>query len=200
MENSTCSSPNKAMSISEPSMEADSLAEESGWTQYIEDFEAYNEENQQGYVQEKSSYYSDCSSFMSASMVSDAGSGPEWKNKNTVINHGVCSSSGVLPKRLNFKKKIPFDDSLEDTASSPVNSPKITTFFKRMDINSRKMENDNGSPMSNEISIEEHVEYNDINNRGHDLKDDYGNDVDTMELKQKGLCLVPVSMVMNYLG
>uniref|UniRef100_A0A803M826 Uncharacterized protein n=1 Tax=Chenopodium quinoa TaxID=63459 RepID=A0A803M826_CHEQI len=144
MENSVSSSLYKVITTSEPNLEEDSVPEESGWTQYIEDFEAYNKE---GYVHENST---SCSSYMSYSMVSDAGSGPEWKNKYSINPAGGCNSFGVLqkmPKKLNFKKKIPFDDSLEDTASSPVNSPKITSFFKRMDINSRKMDSDNGSPM-----------------------------------------------------
>ncbi|XP_021776469.1 uncharacterized protein LOC110740296 [Chenopodium quinoa] len=168
MENSVSSSHYKVITTPEPILEDDSVPEESGWTQYIEDFEAYDKE---GCVHENSS---SSSSYMSYSMVSDAGSGPEWKHKFSINPAGGCNSFGVLqkiPKKLNFKKKIPFDDSLEDTASSPVNSPK-----------------------GNEISIDEHMEYNNIN-REHDFKD-----VDCIDLKQKGLCVVPVSMVVNYLG
>jgi hypothetical protein len=59
-------------------------------------------------------------------MVSDAASFPPWKSSHAV----ACSSiNGGLPKELTFKKtrakEISLDDSLEDTASSPVNSPKV---------------------------------------------------------------------------
>lgn len=104
------SSMNKAVSVSP--------AEESGWTSYFEDFSNHKEED-----------HSLCSiTFDSSSMVSDAASFPPWKSSQT--NHVVaCSSFGALPEKLTSKKtraeEISLDDSLEDTASSPVNSPKV---------------------------------------------------------------------------
>jgi hypothetical protein len=94
-----------------------SPAEESGWTSYFEDLSNHKEEDQ-----------SLCSSFDSSSMVSDAASFPPWKSSQT--NHVVaCSSFGALPEKFTSKKtraeEISLDDSLEDTASSPVNSPKV---------------------------------------------------------------------------
>ncbi|XP_010689672.2 vascular-related unknown protein 1 [Beta vulgaris subsp. vulgaris] len=208
MENSVSSSPNRVISPSKSKTDADDLAEESGWTQYVEDFSAYNKEGGAYTQQENHSYSGCCSSFVStASMVSDAGSGPEWKKKNinNLASAAVCSSIGGLPnmpKRLNFKNKraqeIPFDDSLEDTASSPVNSPKITMCFKRMDINSRKMDNDSGSHMANEISIDQHVEYDDINSE-HNLNNSFHNHIEYVDLKKRGLRLVPISMITGYL-
>jgi hypothetical protein len=102
------SSMNKAVSVSP--------AEESGWTSYFEDFSNHKEED-----------HSLCSiTFDSSSMVSDAASFPPWKSSHAI----ACSSiNGGLPKELTFKKtrakEISLDDSLEDTASSPVNSPKV---------------------------------------------------------------------------
>lgn len=120
MENSVSSSHNKVVASPEPNIEEDHLSEESGWSQYIEDFEgSYNKEDR---VDENKS-----SCFTSYSMESDAGNGPEWKNKNNFQIFGVLPN---MPKKLNFNNKIPFDDSLEDTASSPVNnSPKVSFFF-----------------------------------------------------------------------
>lgn len=93
-------------------------SEESGWTAYLEDFSLNQTKHSP----------SSCSldSFGSPSMVSDAA----WNgSKNNQV--GPCSSlfGSQFPKRLNFKnhrmsKKISCDD-LEDTASSPVNSPKV---------------------------------------------------------------------------
>lgn len=81
--------------------------EESGWTAYLEDFSNHRE-------------HSSSSSFDSSSLVSDAASCAAWKNVHNNLK---------IPKRLNFKKTrtkiISVDDSLEDTASSPVNSPKV---------------------------------------------------------------------------
>lgn len=97
-----------------PTSDNSPVEEESGWTAYFEDFSSNNNR--------ENSY---CSSFCSPSLVSDAASCAAWKlsEKNHLPD---CSS---IPKKLKFKKtrteQIWFDDSLEDTASSPVNSPKV---------------------------------------------------------------------------
>ncbi|KAF5741445.1 hypothetical protein HS088_TW10G00442 [Tripterygium wilfordii] len=87
--------------------------EESGWTAYFEDL---------------SDQHSN-SSCTSSSMVSDATSYPlllkSCKEHNNV--NVPCSS---MPKKLNFEKKSRATQishvDLEDTASSPVNSPKVS--------------------------------------------------------------------------
>lgn len=94
-------------------------AEESGWTAYFEDISHNNEE------------HSYCSSCDSSSLLSDAASGVAWKLSHN--NHlPACSSIRGSPKisnKLKFKKtrakEICQDDSLEDTASSPVNDPNV---------------------------------------------------------------------------
>lgn len=75
--------------------------EESGWTKYFEDFSNNNQEQ---------------SSFCS-SLVSDASSGAAWR----------VSHNSSVPRKLKKTrtKKICGDHDLEDTASSPVNSPKV---------------------------------------------------------------------------
>ena len=117
-------------SINHSSMEkavSASPAEESGWTSYFEDFSHHNEED-----------HSLCSgTFDSSSMVSDAASFPPWKSSNVVAGSSI---NGGLPKKLTFKKtrakEISLDDSLEDTASSPVNSPKVILIA--LSLSSRK--------------------------------------------------------------
>ncbi|XWS69527.1 hypothetical protein CRYUN_Cryun04dG0186700 [Craigia yunnanensis] len=104
------------------SVAAKDSAEESGWTAYFEDL-SNNDHQQNSY----------CSSFScSSSLISDAATtGAAWKKSHN--NHHVfaCSSTcapSKIPKKIKFKKtrtkEIREDDSLEDTASSPVNSPK----------------------------------------------------------------------------
>lgn len=106
---------NKAVVDSKETTES---PEESGWTSYFEDFSNHREN-------------SFSSSYGTPSMVSDAASSPAWKSSpNNQV--GACSSIGGsphMPKKLTLKKtrakEIYHDDSLEDTASSPVNSPKV---------------------------------------------------------------------------
>lgn len=94
-------------------------AEESGWTAYFEDFSNNNRQ------------HSYCSSFDSSSLVSDAASGAAWKqsHNNHLAGFSSIGASPEIPKKLKFRKtrtkEISQDDSLEDTASSPVNSPKV---------------------------------------------------------------------------
>ena len=109
MENSKNSSIGKTVSAKENL----GCAEESGWTAYLEDFSDNNKEK------------SSCSfSLGGSSLLSDAASCAAWK-----IPHQNHVSSPKLPRKLSFKKsrtkQISEDDPLEDTASSPVNSPKV---------------------------------------------------------------------------
>ncbi|CAN1843703.1 Vascular-related unknown protein 1 [Linum perenne] len=69
-------------------------------------------------------------SLCSSSMVSDASSLPAAMNHHNIHLYSG-NHNAVLPKKLNFKNRRArdissiADDSLEDTASSPVNSPKV---------------------------------------------------------------------------
>lgn len=103
----------------------DDREEESGWTAYLEDFSDHRSSS------DVDRYSSFCSSFsIGASLVSDAasryhdqatwgpGSPPDYFDR----------SAG--PKKLSLikkmrAKKIAEEDPLEDTASSPVSSPKV---------------------------------------------------------------------------
>lgn len=75
--------------------------EESGWTDYLDDFSLNRKAN--------------TSCINNSSMVSDAA----W--------NGFNGNANPLLKRLNFKNKSSLvkEDDLEDTACSPVNSPKV---------------------------------------------------------------------------
>lgn len=93
-------------------------SEESGWTVYFDDFMASgngeSSASPNGYCKE------------SSSLVSDAASYAAWK---ILGSEKPWTAPAACFKKLNFKKRktgaVLEDDSLEDTASSPVNSPKV---------------------------------------------------------------------------
>ncbi|XP_043717894.1 vascular-related unknown protein 4-like [Telopea speciosissima] len=185
MENSMMSSINKSMSFKE---EMD-CPEESGWTEYFEDFMNVNGENNT----------SCCSSdFGTSSLVSDAASCAAWKfshdhhHHQQVIN-GYSSMMGPHQsfKKLNFKKKIARkvllddnNDDLEDTASSPCNSPKVSELSP---FHMNRIKREDGLESSNEKGIKQIDERNELGFIG-------------TELKKRGLCLAPMSLLMNHLG
>ncbi|WCJ37582.1 hypothetical protein M5689_018703 [Euphorbia peplus] len=151
--------------------------EESGWTAYFEDFS--NNEN-----------YSLCDS----SMVSDAASSPPLSKGH----YGVSSSPNIL-KKLNFKatraKEIShLDDSLEDTASSPVNSPKVGDVGV-IDLNSRKVNDYFNSSLGKGGSLENYGKEKEMEAEERHEKSSCS---ETKDLKKRGLCLVPLSMLVNY--
>ncbi|KAG8364604.1 hypothetical protein BUALT_Bualt18G0014500 [Buddleja alternifolia] len=165
------SSMNKNINISEEP------SEESGWTAYFEDFSC-----------SKGSFIS------SPSLVSDAA----WNGSDSNLNQ---------IKRLNFKnsKKNKYrkyscdDEDLEDTASSPVNSPKVSC-MKQMEVNHKRFDDfavgnfmgKQGGPSDfEERRADEKNGKNDIDNR---------NNKEYVDLKKRGLCLMPMSALGNYLG
>ncbi|XP_016510657.1 vascular-related unknown protein 1-like [Nicotiana tabacum] len=151
--------------------EAATNQEESGWTTYLDDFSLMNQ-------RENRSSNSEDDSFGNPSLLSDAAS---------------------HVKRLNLKKprnKKISDPDLEDTASSPVNSPKVSS-FKQMDINYRRTENNSGNFLGNEGSSRQIIQEMQNVERGHSISFENNGYTD---LKKKGLCLVPLSMFVNYKG
>ncbi|KAJ1418144.1 hypothetical protein SESBI_16103 [Sesbania bispinosa] len=166
--------------------------EESGWTSYFEDFS-------------KGMEPSYCSSLGGSSLVSDAASCAAWKFSHQ--NHDVsCSSVRVKDssnpsKKLCLKKtrakQILEDDPLEDTASSPVNSPKVRD-LNPTELISRKIDDDDQLDGSMGKGFEsEH--YQKLQTDDCDFNFN-GNNIECTELKKRGLCLVPLSMFVNYYG
>ncbi|XP_055823630.1 vascular-related unknown protein 1 [Solanum dulcamara] len=172
--------------------------EESGWTAYLEDFSMEHNNN---------TCYEDDNSFGSPSLLSDAA----WKNCNMNNDH-VMSNTNNSPnyimgtgspflKRLNLKKprnKKISDPDLEDTASSPVNSPKVSSFNKQMNINYRRADNNNGNFLGFEGGSRQHQEMEIVDRNSTMCLDEKNKSY--MDLKKKGLCLVPLSMLVNYRG
>lgn len=106
--------------------------EESGWTSYFEDFLSNQRLLDQSTSISCTSYFG---STTTSSHISDAASycvdSKPSSNKNSRITAYSSLVHGLpnFNKKLNFKKtrtgEIYRDDSLEDTASSPINSPKV---------------------------------------------------------------------------
>ncbi|KAL3821576.1 hypothetical protein ACJIZ3_007481 [Penstemon smallii] len=121
--------------ISEAKM-ADS-PEESSWTFYIEGF-MYDKDKNDDDDDDDDQNTSYCSEYESPSLVSDAASSAVQRFKNISFkDQGIelssWKSNRIICKQNSFKKQrntklmtAATDCDLEDTASSPVNSPKIS--------------------------------------------------------------------------
>ncbi|XP_019451529.1 PREDICTED: uncharacterized protein LOC109353645 isoform X2 [Lupinus angustifolius] len=176
------SSGGKALSSANKSL-VSNCPEESGWTSYFEDLS-------------KGIEPSYCSSLGGSSLVSDAASCAAWKFSHQ--NHGNGSSAPNLLKKLNFKKarakQISEDDPLEDTASSPVNSPKvyICKVVGKIDdhLHGSMVKGFASSENYSELQTDDENDQVNLNGEKNDCTD----------LKKRGLCLVPMSMLVNYFG
>ncbi|CAJ1979039.1 unnamed protein product [Sphenostylis stenocarpa] len=164
--------------------------EESGWTSYLEDFS-------------KGIEPSYCSSLDGSSLLSDAASSAACKFSHHLLSSpsfkGSNTTAPNLPNKLSFKKartkQISEYDPLEDTASSPVNSPKVRD-LNPAEISPRKVDDQLGGSMGKGFTSSEH--YSEDDNK-HELKFN-GKNIDCTDLKKRGLCLVPLSLLVNYLG
>ena len=99
--------------------------EESGWTTYFDDF--FNNQNIDGHNCSIMSNFSGVDSS-SSSLVSDAASLAAAKLVDGTQAEELSMTKEVNRSSFKKRKKIKttfVDDALEDTASSPVNSPKV---------------------------------------------------------------------------
>ncbi|OWM88740.1 vascular-related unknown protein 1-like [Punica granatum] len=173
-------------SASSSARSIDSARSESSWTPYIVDFLIHNDN-----FQERSCSLSPGSGddeYRSSTIVSDAAA--------MKFSNGNSGWQGGSPKRiLNLRKRktkeeFLVDEALEDTASSPNNSPKICG-FKRPDIYSKKRDDQYSTMEKGNVSEQANDEKNGaMSNRECDHQ--------STELKRKGLRLVPVSTVVKY--
>nr|XP_043613815.1 vascular-related unknown protein 1-like [Erigeron canadensis] len=157
--------------------------EESGWTSYFEDFMVAQ---QQDHHQTE---------------LSDAGSYADWNN----IANSMNGAAPRFPKKLNLIKKssrrtrdkILYDDSLEDTASSPVNSPKVGS--PQMGFNQIKVDDDiMQNSLEKEGGFDGHFQLLKREDQSRNITYEENNNGRT-DLRKRGLCLVPLSMFVNYI-
>ncbi|MED6142896.1 hypothetical protein PIB30_001663 [Stylosanthes scabra] len=196
--------------------------EESGWTSYFQDYFSSRSIEEEEEHNNKNSY---CSNFDGgSSLLSDAASSAAvaWNNKRLSQQHHhhhhhhdyyssysratvVVDASPNLPKKLCFKKSITrtkqisqdHDDSLEDTASSPLNSPKVGDLTNSTEIidGSTSMGKELISSSEHNLDLKRHDDNNEELNLNNKSIDEC-----TTDLKKRGLCLVPFSMLVNYFG
>ncbi|XP_071694338.1 LOW QUALITY PROTEIN: vascular-related unknown protein 4-like [Rutidosis leptorrhynchoides] len=145
------------------------MPEESSWTFYFEEFLLQNEQEM---VMSCDETLNSCVHYSRSSIAKKASF---FKDDQA--------------KKVRFKKRktkgIVIDDSLEDTASSPLSSPKVSSY-----IDQAKIKNKNKNKKT--LLVSEKVgTYEEENTRM------VGSN---MELKKRGLCLVPLSSLANYLS
>ncbi|KAF2285817.1 hypothetical protein GH714_008247 [Hevea brasiliensis] len=178
---------------------------------YFEDFFAQKNKKKTNINGENScfSYDNETSSLVSdaASLVMKKENDSVDKDDNTneeaaAAAVGLSINSRFNYSRLSFKKRktkgaLLADDALEDTASSPVNSPKIydLIMMKRLNKSTKQGENMDIIPSSPSLQEKE--------GRGptRQIEEDLGftgKESASAELKKKGLCLLPLSMVVNF--
>ncbi|KAL1197486.1 Vascular-related protein 1 [Cardamine amara subsp. amara] len=173
----------------------DDHQEESGWTTYLDDFanQYITTQHEESDHQDKSS----CSLLgVSPSLVSDAAT-DAFSGRSAPVN---------FPSKLKFgrarTKKICEDDSLEDTASSPVNSPKVSQ-FEHIQTPPRKIEDYVSSSfvMRNVRGMGDHqIQNQEGEEQRLTMMRREGNNNNNMDLRSRGLCVVPISMLANYNG
>nr|GMD53211.1 Lysine-specific demethylase [Ipomoea batatas] len=141
--------------------------EESSWTMYFQEFNDNDEHT----------------SFSSS---------PYEKTDHTLASHASSLAPQELSNYHDNRKKpwrnligVAVDDELEDTASSPVNSPKVSHINHQGKGNFSVSKGKGGDSGQNEMDA-----------RGRDD----GEPTDESDLKKKGLCLVPMSMITKYIG
>ncbi|KAG5415495.1 hypothetical protein IGI04_003062, partial [Brassica rapa subsp. trilocularis] len=138
---------------------------------------------------------------VSPSLISDAAT-DAFSGRNFPVN---------FPAKLKFgkarTKKISEDDSLEDTASSPVNSPKVSQ-VEHIQTLPRKTEDYVSSSfvmrttrgmVDNQIQIQEGYEQSMTMTRNLG-EGNINNNNNNMDLRSRGLCVVPISMLANFNG
>ncbi|KZV28965.1 transcription initiation factor TFIID subunit 1-like [Dorcoceras hygrometricum] len=151
-------------------------SEESGWSAYVDAFPFTNHT-------EDSSYY-----CPDSSLVSDAA----WTGSIDRMNAENVKKPGSKNRRSIRKKYFwQDDDDLEDTASSPANSPKAscrkakTKMKMKMEDNYKTDEDKMGKQVGEEGKSGKSINMDESEN-------------DYYDLKKKGLCLMPYSSFVDY--
>ncbi|XP_059295181.1 vascular-related unknown protein 4-like [Lycium ferocissimum] len=150
--------------------------EESSWTFYFQDFKSNNNN-----CSEQTSFCSDAASLAPYELIT---------NRNNIGTLDINDNENNNKKFVGSKKRkmkgaAKVDDDLEDTASSPVNSPKVS--YMDQFCNSQK-----GKSTASIIEGRGNNSGQQMMTSGLNISTKDNND--RTELKKKGLCLVPISM------
>ncbi|KAK3125190.1 hypothetical protein QOZ80_7BG0601500 [Eleusine coracana subsp. coracana] len=175
---------------------------ESSWTDYFVDFILSEEEKRQG-------------SYCPTEGEADGyrGNHDDEEEEDSMISDAASRApAALLPNKYELKKlkkafkALDNDDCLEDTASSPVNSPKVSG-LSQMELSPKKRCN-----IRDLIMKEDEIGHGDdhcmaemdcthATMEGVRLVDPSERSITPRaELKDKGICLFPLSMLLHYHG
>ncbi|KAJ0045251.1 hypothetical protein Pint_04216 [Pistacia integerrima] len=189
MDNNSVSNPmSKVMSYGEEE------EEESGWTVYFDElFDGDNDDAR--YNEEINSCFS---ASPESSLISDAASSSVLVKKSAAHHHHPHHDVHDRNKRsiMSSKKRKTkvADNDLEDTASSPVNSPKIYSLMNQLERKPAEAKD------VMDISQENGSTSAQRDGRAENNNSNCNNEEEESELKKRGLCLVPLSMLVKYIG
>ncbi|PAN14219.1 hypothetical protein PAHAL_2G392400 [Panicum hallii] len=176
---------------------------ESSWTDYFVDFMLSEEEEKKR--QEGANSY--C-----ATEDDGDGSSHGEEEEDSMVSDAAsrAPASALLPARYKGLKKLKkafkaldHDDSLEDTASSPVNSPKVSA-VSQLELSPKRR--CNIRDLTKEAGIgddhgREGVDCTDAAMEGVRFGDQSQTSIaPCAELKDKGICLFPLSVLLHYHG
>nr|ACG32627.1 hypothetical protein [Zea mays] len=210
-------------SVLSSSSEGQAQSGESSWTDYFVDFMLSEEERKR---QADASSYSYCATEDEGgskyggdgsnrdeeeeeeeeSMVSDAAShAPTTAGATALIPAGRYKELKKLKKKP-FGKALDHDGSLEDTASSPVNSPKVSV-VSQLELSPKRRCNIRDLTKGVVGIGDDHggegmdVCTDATTTEGARLGDQYHTSIaPCAELKDKGICLFPFSVLLHYHG
>ncbi|KAK8651799.1 hypothetical protein V6N13_141381 [Hibiscus sabdariffa] len=164
--------------------------EESSWTMYLEDFSNNNNTDAID-INDNSSILSH-TNHQTFSLIPEAAcsaAGRRGSGPGPALGHKISNGNLSFKKRKIKRSSSGFvDHDLEDTATSPANSPKVCNLVNQFDKHEDAMGISQGIKGSASGQINEELMGFDGGENGDDV------------LKKKGLCLVPLSMVLHYLG
>ncbi|XP_062191021.1 vascular-related unknown protein 1-like [Phragmites australis] len=167
-------------------------SEESGWTSYIDYFMETQRPQKEESGADPSTGDVGC---RSASEYSGDCAGIGGSTRLPALVEPSKASGRLSLKKEGRRKKVLYDESLEDTATSPISSPKLIE-LRDSDANHQKKEDARDDIFHSKKTSVDKFGCNNHTNNGEntatDMDDDdaaYANN----ELRKKGLCLVPVS-------
>ncbi|KAL6656656.1 hypothetical protein ACP70R_004436 [Stipagrostis hirtigluma subsp. patula] len=170
---------------------------ESSWTDYFVDFMMSEEEKRQD------------ASYCATEGDGDDSYRDEEEEDSMISDAASRAPAALLPgryKELKKLKKKAFKtldhDDLEDTASSPVNSPKVSAIMSQLELSPKRR--CNVRDLTKEVGIghdhgREAMDCTDATMEGVRFVDQ-SHITPCAELKGKGICLFPLSMLLHYNG
>ncbi|XP_062196673.1 vascular-related unknown protein 1-like [Phragmites australis] len=167
-------------------------SEESGWTSYID----YFMETQGRQKEEESSVADPSADDVGRRSTSECSAECAVGGSTrlpALVEPSEASRRLRLKKEGRTTKKVLYDESLEDTATSPISSPKLIE-LRDSDANhqSKEFSHSKKTTVDDKFGRDNHINNGNGANTTTDMIDHDGA-YDNNELRKKGLCLVPVS-------